>query len=305
MRSFSSTGDGSRSRRQAYPTLAAAVACVSLGSILVRLAAAPPLAVAFHRVFLASLLLAPFVLGASWRSWRSLDRAQAVLLLASGAALALHFATWIASLDRTSVAVSVLLVNLAPVSTIALSWAFLREAPTRRLLGATAVALLGATLIAAGDWTGGGSLAGATLALAGAVTLSAHHVIGRGLRAALPLGPYVLAAWTVAALVLWVLARVADVPLVGHPPRALAAFLALAVVPTLGGHGLVNRSLRLLPAPVVGLFLLGEPVGASVLAYLLFAEVPGAWTVSGGLLVLAALAVVVTSPAAAREAGAE
>jgi drug/metabolite transporter (DMT)-like permease len=66
--------------------------------------------------------------------------------------------------------------------------------------------------------------------------------------------------------------------------------LALALVPTIGGHGLVNKSLRSLPAPTVGLFLLGEPVGASILAYLVFGEMPGAWTLAGGAIVLAALA---------------
>jgi drug/metabolite transporter (DMT)-like permease len=64
-------------------------------------------------------------------------------------------------------------------------------------------------------------------------------------------------------------------------------------VPTLGGHGLVNRSLRLLPAPTVGLFLLGEPVGATILAYLLFREEPSAWTLVGGAVVLAALTLLV------------
>jgi drug/metabolite transporter (DMT)-like permease len=72
----------------------------------------------------------------------------------------------------------------------------------------------------------------------------------------------------------------------------MAALVGLALVPTLLGHGLVNRSLRLLPAPVVGLFLLGEPIGASLLAYAFFAEVPSAWTLAGGALVLAALGLV-------------
>ena len=81
--------------------------------------------------------------------------------------------------------------------------------------------------------------------------------------------------------------------LVGYPSKSVVAFVALALVPTVGGHGLVNRSLRLLPAPVVGLFLLGEPVGAALLALLFLGEVPGPWTLVGGLLVLAALGAVV------------
>src|SRR5207249_4062831 len=163
-------------------------------------------AVAFYRIFLASLLLAPFAAGSARRSWPALSSRPRALLLASGVALGVHFATWIASLSFTSVAASVLLVNTTPLFTLAFSRAFL-----------------------------------------------------------------------------------------GYPPRTYAFLLALAVVPTLGGHGLVNRSLRLLSAPTVGLFLLGEPVGATVLAYLLFHEVPGVWTLAGGVVVLAALMVVVVS----------
>jgi drug/metabolite transporter (DMT)-like permease len=73
----------------------------------------------------------------------------------------------------------------------------------------------------------------------------------------------------------------------------MAALVALAIVPTLAGHGLVNRSLRLVSAPTVGLFLLGEPLCAAILAYFAFAETPGALTLAGGALVLAALALVV------------
>ena len=134
--------------------------------------------------------------------------------------------------------------------------------------------------------------------LAGAVTLSLYHVIGRGLRDALPLSAYVLGVWSTAAATLAVLAASARVPVFGYPPRTFALFLALAVVPTVIGHGLVNRSLRHIPAPTVGLFLLGEPIAASILAYAVFGEMPGALTLAGGVLVLAALALVVQSEGA-------
>ena len=281
-----------------YPTLALAVACVSTGSIFVRLAQAPALSVAFHRVFLASLLLAPFALGPLGRSWRSLSRRHRLAMLAAGVALALHFATWIASLSYTSVAASVLLVNTTPLFTLAFSRLFLGETAPPVVVGATVAAFVGATLIAAGDWTGrAASLTGAGLALAGAVTLSLYHVAGRGLRQALPLDAYVLAVWSTAAAVLALLAPLAGTDVLGQPPRAYVWFVALAVVPTLCGHGLVNLSLRRLPAPTVGLFLLGEPVVASLLAFVLLDERPGLATMAGGAVVVSALAVVVRAGA--------
>ena len=274
-------------------TLSLAVLFVSTGAILVRLAAAPPLAVSFYRVAIASLLLLPFASRDARRSWPSLDGRRRLLLLGSGVALALHFATWIASLSYTSVASSVLLVNTAPLFAVVLSRLFLHERPSRVVRVAIPVALAGAAMIALGDWTGSpGSLLGNALAVAGAVTLAAYQVIGRGLRDALPLSAYVLAVWGTAALALAALGRSFGVLLGGYPPRTWLVFVALAVVPTIGGHGLVNKSLRSLPAPTVGLFLLGEPVLASLLAWLLLGEVPGPWTLAGGAVVLGALGLV-------------
>jgi drug/metabolite transporter (DMT)-like permease len=275
----------------AYASLAAAVLCISVGSILVRLAQAPALAVALYRIGLATLLLLPFAAAALWRASPALSRAQRLALLGSGVALGVHFATWIASLSYTSVAASVLLVNTAPLFTLGFSRVMLGETVSPAVLGAMALALFGAVLIALGDWAGG-SVRGDVLALMGAATLSLYHVAGRGLRGALPLRAYMLGVWGTAAATVAVFALAARVPLAGYPPRTLALFLALAVMPTLVGHGLVNRSLRVLPAPTVGLFLLGEPVAAGLLAYLAFDERPGAWAVAGGAVILAALVVV-------------
>src|SRR6266540_1964915 len=236
-----------------YAVLALAVLFVSFGSVLIRLAAAPPLAVSFYRIALAALCLVPFAAGDAGSSWRTLAPRRRLVLLASGAALALHFATWVASLSYTSVAASVLLVNTAPLFAVAFSWAFLRERAPGVVLGAIGLALVGA---------------------------------------ALPLNAYVLGVWAVAAATLLAFCLVGRVPLGGYPPKTWLLFVALALVPTLAGHGLVNRSLRALPAPTVGLFLLGEPLGASALAWLVLDEVPGAWTLAGGAVVLLALALV-------------
>jgi drug/metabolite transporter (DMT)-like permease len=290
--------DASRSARRdrPYALLLLAVACVSVGSIFVRLAHAPALAVAFNRIFLASLLVAPFSASSLARAWPALAGRHRAVLLFSGLSLGLHFATWIASLSYTSVAASVLLVNTAPLFTLGFSWWLLAERASTAVLAAMGLALAGAGLIAAGDWqSGSASLVGDALALAGAVTMSLYHVIGRGLREALPLPAYILGVWSTAAATLAALAAAARVPVFGYPMRTFAAFLALALVPTVLGHGLVNRSLRRIPAPTVGLFLLGEPIGASTLAYVFFREMPGPLTVAGGALVLAALVVVVRS----------
>jgi drug/metabolite transporter (DMT)-like permease len=244
---------------------------------------------------IASLLLSPFASAGARRSWPRLPARPRLLLAASGIALALHFATWIASLSHTSVAASVLLVNTAPLFAIGLSLVFLREKPSAVVQIAILLAMVGAAVIALGDRDASpASLFGNLLAVAGAATLATYQVIGRGLRATLPLDAYMLAVWGTATLTLAALMAAFGTRFAPFPPKTWLAFAALAVVPTLGGHGLTNRALRSLPAPTVGLFLLGEPVIASVLAMLLFGETPSASTLVGGAIVLVALALVLT-----------
>jgi len=275
-------------RERPYAVLLLAVACVSVGSILVRLAAAPPLAVAFFRVGLASLVVSPFALPTLLTTFPALSRGHKATLLGAGIALGLHFATWIASLSFTSIASSVLIVNTAPLSTLVLSRVFLSETPPRAVVVAIGIALLGVALIGFGDW-GESHVKGDLLAAAGAVALSAYHVIGRALRKALPLNAYILGIWATASVLLAGLSLGTGVPLWGYSQRTLLTFLALALVPTLAGHGLANRSLRSLPAATVGLFMLGEPIGASALAFVLYREVPSPTTLVGGGIVLLGL----------------
>jgi drug/metabolite transporter (DMT)-like permease len=278
-----------------YVTLSLGVLLVSVGAILVRLAQAPPLAVSFYRMSIAFLLLLPFAGREATGSWPRLAARPRLLLAASGTALAIHFATWIASLSHTSVAASVLLVNTAPLFAIVMSRVFLHEQPPLAVKIATPIALGGAGLIAlGGSDSSPSSLLGNLLAVCGAAALATYQVIGRGLRRTLPLDAYLLAVWGVSAAVLALLMAAFATPFGGYPARTWLAFAALALVPTLGGHGLTNRALRSLPAPTVGLFLLGEPVIASLLAFFIFGEAPGPTTLLGGAVVLAALAVVST-----------
>jgi drug/metabolite transporter (DMT)-like permease len=280
--------------RSPYLVLGLGVLFVSGGSILVRLAQAPALAVAFYRMAFATLLIAPFAVPGAERCVRAMGARSRLLLAASGFALALHFATWISSLSFTSIASSVLLVNTAPIFAVVLSRAFLHERAGATVLFAIALALLGAALIAAGDWGASpSSLPGNLLALTGAAALAVYHVVGRGLRDSLPLDAYVFLVWALAAIALGGTALAFRTPLAPYPARAWLLFLALGLVPTVAGHGLVNRALRSLPAPTVGLFLLGEPVGATLLAFLVFREVPSVATALGGLVVLLALGLVV------------
>ena len=212
--------------------------------------------------------------------------------------LALHFWSWNTSVGLTTIAASVVLVNLQPVIVACASVALLGEAPSRRQWLGIGVAMLGAFVVASVDlggaaWTSNRALLGDLLAVIGAVTAAAYYLVGRRIRQQVDLWPYVSIVYGVSLATLLLIAALdGDVPILGQPPRELAIFLGLAVGPMLLGHTGMNWALRYLPAYVVNLTVLGEPLGATLLAALLpgIREVPPGLTLAGGAIVLVGIA---------------
>jgi drug/metabolite transporter (DMT)-like permease len=290
---------GARTDRRAPGVLALALIGVSLSGPLVRLSHAHPLAIAAWRLgfTLAAVLLALALTG-QWREWRRLHRRELAVAVAAGVTLALHFWSWNTSVALTSVAASVVLVNTQPVVVAALSAVWLREPPSRRQWLGIGIAMLGALVVAWPDLresgaTGGHprALLGDLLALVGALMAAIYFVAGRRLRRALGLWSYVGLVYGTCFVVLLLLAALADAHLAPQPARELGIFAALALGPMLLGHTGLNWALARSPAYVVNLTLLGEPVGATVIAALLpgIREVPGIATFAGGAIVLAGI----------------
>jgi drug/metabolite transporter (DMT)-like permease len=154
------------------------------------------------------------------------------------------------------------------------------------MLGAAVVAL--PDLIATAEAMTGRALTGDLLALIGAATAAGYVICGRRLRSVLDIWPYVSIVYGVCFVMLLIFAGAVKAPVLGQPPREIAIFLALAIGPMLFGHTGLNWALKYLPAYVVNLTLLGEPVGATFLAAMLpgIREIPRVATVVGGLLVL-------------------
>lgn len=276
--------------------LVLAVLGVSLSGPLVRLSHAHPLAIAAWRLGFSLIVIGVALLvTGEWRQWRRLARAELALALGAGAMLALHFWSWNSSIALTSVAASVVLVNTQPVVVALLSVVWLDERPSRRQWFGIAVAMVGALIVAAPDLAhdAGGAghpraLLGDVLALGGALTAAIYFVVGRRLRATLDLWPYVGLVYGTCFVVLLALAAAAGAPLAPQPPRELAIFAGLALGPMLLGHTGLNWSLKHSPAYLVNLALLGEPVGATIIAAMLpgIREMPAPATIGGGVVVL-------------------
>ncbi|MBI0583485.1 MAG: DMT family transporter [Methanomassiliicoccus sp.] len=282
--------------------MAVAIASISFASIFIRWSDAPPVVIAAYRMLFASLMLLPFALRERYREEvRWLDRRQWWAVVIIGAVLGLHFLAFNAALQETSIASATVLVTAHPIVVGVLGYIYLKERPRRSGLG-IALGLLGVVVISSSDLSGGAIL-GDLLALVGMLAAALYLLGGRVLRQRISVVPYAFLVYSIAAAVLFATALATGASLWPYPVEEWIIFLALAAVSTILGHTILNWSLRYLPAAFISLSMLGEPVGASILAYLLLSEVPSAGVVVGGSMVLAGILLSAGGASAAPTAG--
>ncbi len=289
--------------KPAFPpglAVAIAVISVSFAAPLFRIADAPAVTASFWRLAFAVALLLPFSVSA-WPKWRAWPAADWRIVALAGLALAFHFAVWVQSLRYTTVAASTCLVTLQVVFVALGGHFFIGDRLSRRAWAGVAVAVAGAVAIAAAD----GSIApdsrrallGDALALAAGLGSAVYMLIGRSVRNRHGLVEYVVPVYAAAALaLLFALPFVAQPITGGVSARVFILFVLLAAVPMLGGHTMANWALRYIPAHTIATWILLEPVGAALLAWAIpsLHEVPSAWVVVGGALVLIGAAMTIT-----------
>ncbi len=280
--------------------LAFAILAAAFSSIFIRFAQseASSLVIAAYRLAIASLLLSPILVFRYRGEVRALSRSDSRLSLVAGLFLALHLGTWITSLEYTSVASSVVLVQTTPLMVAALSPLLLGERIGRNLFMGLLIATLGSLTVAISDVCGaagcmrldellrGSAIRGDLLALAGAAAGAGYVLVGRRVRRSVSLVPYIGIAYGAAAAVLIVAALLTGAPLVGFEPSTYLWLVLLAVFPQLVAHTAYNWALGYLAAAVVSLVLLAEPAASSVLALLILDETPTMLRLLGGSFIL-------------------
>jgi drug/metabolite transporter (DMT)-like permease len=285
--------------------LSVAILAVSTSALFIRFAQvqAPSLAIAAWRLTLASCVLVPLALRRNRAEIRRLGRATIGLLILSGIFLCFHFASWITSLEYTSVTSSVVLVTTNPLWVALLSPLVLRERLSKMVWMGLLLALVGGTVVAGSDvcqigasgivcqnlqsMAGEQGMWGNFLALVGAWCAAGYILIGRRVRPHLSLLSYTAIVYGVAAVGLIGLAGLNHTQLFGFEPVTFLWFALLALIPQLIGHSTYNWALKYLSATTVSVVTLGEPIGSSLLAFLFLKEPPtGLEIVGGGVILL-------------------
>lgn len=283
--------------------LLTAILAVSTASVFIRFAQAeaPSLVIAALRLTCATFLLAPFALARHRGELQSLTGSELILGALSGIFLAVHFATWISSLEYTTVASSVVFVSTGPLWVALFSPVLLNERLTPLAIFGLAIAILGGTIIGLSDacaWDNGlqcpefsqvmqgRAMWGNFLALVGAWTVSGYLIIGRKLRAKMSLIPYIFLVYGMSALALVIIMFAVGQSPLGYTAPTYGWIFLLAAFPQLIGHSTYNWVLRYIPATLVAIITLVEPIGSAILAYFILHETPSPGVMVGGLLIL-------------------
>ncbi|WP_188891008.1 DMT family transporter [Paenibacillus radicis (ex Gao et al. 2016)] len=259
---------------------------ISFSSIFVRWSEADVAVIAMYRLYLTNLLLLPFV----WKYRSSMFRLSArqwAWLAASGIMLALHFLLWMASLRLTTVASSTVILTLEPVFVMIGSYFLFRTKANRMMLLGMGIALIGSIVIGSSDFgLSPQALLGDLLSLLGAAAVAVHMLIGKELRKEVNAFAYNFWVFLFAATALAFYNLVKGNAFGGYSSKEWGIFLLLAIVPTLFGHYLFNWLLQYMKAAAVSMSVLGEPVIASLLAWMLLKEPLTGYQLGAGLFIL-------------------
>ncbi len=272
------------------------IVAISTAAVLVRLVPEMhPIAIAFWRTAIVAVLLGP-----TWVSAKAIrpKGKQHWWTILAGLCLALHFWTWFASLQMTSVMRSTVLVCLTPVWAGLLAWLVFSEPPKRRFWSGIAGALVGVCCMAFGGGSAGGDAQwqGDALALAGGMLSASYLTIGRAIRPHVDWGPYGAMVCASCAGWLCLFAALANAPLAVVGSNGWWVMAAMALGPQFFGHIGFTYVVRFIPAYIVGAVILLEPVGATALGVVVLDEWPSVIEIVGAAIIVIALIMATLEP---------
>jgi drug/metabolite transporter (DMT)-like permease len=277
--------------------LAVGILAASQSGNIIRMADAPPLAIAAWRLVIASVLLLR-IAGGRLRALGALGRRDLGLLVLAGVTLAAHFVAWIAAVQHTTVANAGVFFAVNPVITATAAHFIFGERIGRRLLGAIALGVAGVAAIGAADLHfSADQLLGDALAVLCSLLFTLYFLLGKSLRQRLDNRVYVTALYGVAGVVSFAALAALGLPVASYEPKTWLAFLLMALLPTMLGHTSLNLALRYMDAGRISTLTLSEPLLAGLVAMWAWDEQPGPFTMVGYALICASVLFTVREPA--------
>ncbi len=283
-------------KKLAYLALIVGIFAISSSAILIRWSHSEPLVIGSYRQTFATLLFLPFLFKDKFKEITTLSLNEVIELIFIGILLGAHFGFWISSVKATSVAASVLLGTCHIVYVAIIGWIVFGEKLNKNGITGTFIALFGIVILFWGDLVEDpGNFRGNFLAFISGILAGLYYLGGRKHRKKISLPTYAFIVYLSSAITMWIVVLVQGLEYKSISKSEFQLFFVMALVPTLLGHTMQNWALAFLPAYVISITLLAEPVGSGLLAWHLFDEVPSLGVLIGGLIVLFGVCVVALS----------
>tara|TARA_B100000029_G_C17486821_1_gene927561 strand:+ start:476 stop:1378 length:903 start_codon:yes stop_codon:yes gene_type:complete len=274
-------------KKMAYAALVIGIFAISTSAILIRWSSSEPLVIGSYRQTFATLLFLPFLLKDKFNEIRSLSSNEIMELTIIGIFLGAHFGFWITSVKATSVAASVLLGTCHIIYVSIIGWFIFGEKLNRRGIAGTLFALSGIIILFWGDLIEDpGNFRGNLWAFISGILAGLYYLGGRKHRKNISLPTYAFIVYLSSAVTMWLVVLLQGLEYKSVSGSEYQLFFLMALVPTLLGHTMQNWALAYLPAYVISITLLAEPIGSGLLAWYVFDEVPSLGVLVGGLIVL-------------------
>lgn len=273
------------------------VACVSFASILIRLADdVPSTVMTAYRLTIASFILIVWSLSKRYKIFPN-NKKDLFLAALGGLFLSAHFIFWIASIKYTTISSSTTLVSTSPIFVGILSYILFREKQSLAIQISILLSITGGAVLAGSD---GGifsknlnetSLLGDMLAIFGAAAVSVYFIIGSKLRKNMKIMQYITLVYSSAAILSTIFVILSGEHFTGYKINSYIYMFLLAIIPQLIGHTSFNWALEHISASVVSIATLGEPIGATILAYIIFSEKVGTIQLAGMFMIFSAIVI--------------
>ena len=277
-----------------YLALLIGMFAISTSAILIRYSESEPLVIGTYRQAFATLIFLPFILKDKAAEIRSQSPPVILEMIFTGILLGAHFSFFITSVKETSVAASVLLATCHVVYVAVLGWVFFGEALSSKAVFGTLVSLGGILILFGGDLIDNpGNFIGNMFAFISGILAGLYYLSGRKLRKIISLPTYAFVVYLFSFISMFSIVLLQNLTYTNMPIFEIQLFLLMALVPTLLGHTMQNWAIGYLPAYIVSISLLAEPIGSGLLAWLFFQEVPSFGVMFGGLIVISGLYLVI------------
>lgn len=270
-----------------YIPILIGVISISLSAILVKLATADSGVIAFYRMLFSVLIMSPIFFIKHTHEIKLITKRDWIFSTIAGVFLAFHFILWFESLNYTSVASSTVLVTLQPLFAFVGTYFFFKEPLTLKTVISGLIAILGSFLISWGDFqVSGTALYGDMLALIACAFITGYLLFGQDVRKRISLITYTMVVYSISTICLFLYVIVKGESFGPYSSMDWLWFLLLAIIPNLFGHTLFNWALKWVSTNIISVAVLFEPIGAALLAYIVFSESLIPSQIIGGIVVI-------------------